>query len=557
MNHTTTSLPDYGARKGSVTMRKQAHVPHQIDSMPTSRPAGLRARCRTHGYSGWRLGCLIGMLIGLTAQSTRAFEPLSFYGFDEAAHSAEAHDGMEEIFSGRLFHGGIPVATARMMLGAFNASLKKSGYDPDSVEGRFYASGRFPSPPNRVSGADPGFGLGECVFGPDGKQKVIFNCFACHAGVVNGQVVAGLGNNHVNQSDPQNLRTRGDNFGPYGVWRLGAKLADPANEGLTIAQDKTELEAFFESVQLPPVDPMPWWLMKYKTKDYWYADAGPHDAASFSINFTTIHPEMNAHHEEHVKSVAKALAFARETQSPPFPGALDAELVQKGADLFHGRTRPANAKGFRTCKSCHGSYTKQASHTDLSQAGSWTVDYNFSHVLRNVGTDDAYNSTLQTFKPIVDHFNKLTDYYSSQGAPPDQIPRVTVPDQAGYVAPPLVGVWASAPYFHNGSVPTLDTVLNSKERPEIWSRNIRDPHAYDLQRVGMSHQTVSRSEFEESAAAAAGKPFLSQAAIEHGAIYDTQAFGHGNMGHTFGDNLTTDERSAVIEFLKSLSGPDM
>jgi len=24
----------------------------------------------------------------------------------------------------------------------------------------------------------------------------------------------------------------------------------------------------------------------------------------------------------------------------------------------------------------------------------------------------------------------------------------------GYVAPPLDGVWASAPYFHNGSVPT-------------------------------------------------------------------------------------------------------
>ena len=41
--------------------------------------------------------------------------------------------------------------------------------------------------------------------------------------------------------------------------------------------------------------------MKYKKKDYWYADAGIHDAASFSINFTTIHPEMNAHHAEHVK----------------------------------------------------------------------------------------------------------------------------------------------------------------------------------------------------------------------------------------------------------------
>jgi hypothetical protein len=29
------------------------------------------------------------------------------------------------------------------------------------------------------------------------------------------------------------------------------------------------------------------------------------------------------------------------------------------------------------------------------------------------------------------------------------------------------------------------------------------------------------------------------------------------MGHTFGDHLSPDERHAIIEFLKSLSGPDM
>jgi hypothetical protein len=121
----------------------------------------------------------------------------------------------------------------------------------------------------------------------------------------------------------------------------------------------------------------------------------------------------------------------------------------------------------------------------------------------------------------------------------------------------LVGVWASAPYFHNGSVPTLDTVLNSELRPEIWTRDNRDPAAYDLDRVGMIHRSLSRPEFETSAAGAAGKPFVSQAAIDHGAIYDTKGLGHGNMGHTFGDRLTANERRAVIEFLKSLSGPDM
>lgn len=503
--------------------------------------------------------CALAVLLAIVTTTGFASEPLTFYGFDKSTQSPASQEGMEEIYSGRLFQGGIPVATARLMLSAMAGPKKSLGYDPDTPEGKFYASGRFPSPPDRTIGADSsaGFGLGECVFGPDGKQMVIFNCFTCHAGVVNGQVVAGLGNNHVNQSDPKRLRTRGDNFGPYSVWRLAAKLVDPAKEGLTISNKKTELEALMDSVELPPVDPMPWWLMKYKKKDYWYADAGIHDAASFSINFTTIHPEMNAHHDEHVKSVAKALAFARETQSPVFPQALNAELVQKGADLFHGRTPPADATGFRACKTCHGSYTKNPTKPDLTQPGSWTVDYDFSHVLRNVKTDNTYNATLQKFKPIAEHIDKLEAYYAALGTPPELIPHASVPAEEGYVAPPLVGVWASAPYFHNGSVPTIDTVLNSSARPEIWSRNARDPHAYDLARVGIAYQPVTREDFEKSAAAAAGKSFLSQVAIDHGAIYDTKGFGHGNMGHPFGDRLTADERQAVIEFLKSLSGPDM
>ena len=499
----------------------------------------------------------LGLLLACTTTAVLAAEPLEHYGFNQASQSAAAQEGMEEIFAGRLFHEAVPVAAARLLLSAFNASQRDAGFVPDSPEGRFYASGRLPSPSTRTTGSDRAFGLGESVFERGGVPHVNINCFFCHAGVVRGQVVAGLANNHINQSDPRNVRTRGDNFGPYAVWQLGTRLADPATKGLTLATEKTELQVLFESTELPPVDPMPWWLMKYKSKDYWYADAGPHDAASFSINFTTPHADMNAHHEEHVKSVAKALAFARETQSPPFPGSLNPQLVEQGADLFHGRVAPQDATGFRACKTCHGSYTRKPTQTDLSQPGSWTVDYQFSHVLRDVKTDVSYNTTLQKFKPIADHINRLGEYLAAGGTPAELIPKAAVPATEGYVAPPLVGVWASAPYFHNGSVPTLDTVLNSPQRPEIWARDHRDPFAYDLERVGMAFSEVSRSEFEESAARAAGKPSFSRAATDHSALYDTHAFGHGNPGHTFGDRLTSAERNAIIEFLKSLSGPDM
>jgi hypothetical protein len=50
----------------------------------------------------------------------------------------------------------------------------------------------------------------------------------------------------------------------------------------------------------------------------------------------------------------------------------------------------------------------------------------------------------------------------------------------GYLCPPLDGIWARAPYLHNGAVPTLDHLL-SGERPEHFTRG--NP-VYDQQRGG-------------------------------------------------------------------------
>lgn len=506
-----------------------------------------------------RFSLLLILLAAFANHQALALEPsdpLSFHGFDADAYSPDAQAGLENIFGGRLFHTAIPVKSARMMLTMMAGSAGSLGYDPQTPDGRFYAQGRFVSPDDRTLGASDEFSLGESVIQRNGQAHVTINCFLCHSGVVNGQVVAGLANNHINQSRPNQLRTRGDNFGPYAVWRLSARMEDPAKLGLVLAKETTELEELLNAQNLPPVDAMPWWLMKYKKRDYWYSDAAPDDAASFSINFTTSHDQINEFHADHVEVVSKALAFARETTSPPFPGTLDAELVRQGADIFHGRTRPANTQGFRTCKGCHGTYTKKDETADYTQPGGWEVAYNHSHIFRNVKTDPAYNTTLQALAPIAAHINKLAEYYESQGTP-ELIASASVPDRPGYIAPPLVGVWASAPYFHNGSVPTVEAVLNSSLRPEIWARNARDPHAYDLEHVGMQYDVVTRDDFDASAAAAAAAPFLAQAAVDHSANYDTTEYGHGNTGHTFGDNLSQQERLAVIEFLKSLSGPDM
>jgi hypothetical protein len=100
-------------------------------------------------------------------------------------------------------------------------------------------------------------------------------------------------------------------------------------------------------------------------------------------------------------------------------------------------------------------------------------------------------------------------------------------------------VWATAPYFHNGSVPTVYHVLNSKARPKTYRRKPPDdPKSFDAERLGFK--------FEDAPPPVRfGKP-------DDHRLYDARRFGAGVGGHTFGDDLTDQERLAVVEYLKTL-----
>jgi hypothetical protein len=100
----------------------------------------------------------------------------------------------------------------------------------------------------------------------------------------------------------------------------------------------------------------------------------------------------------------------------------------------------------------------------------------------------------------------------------------------GYVALPLDGIWARAPYLHNGSVPTLLDLLEPPEsRPKLFYRSY---DVYDQQRVGF----VSSG----------------QEAEREGWRYDVSVTGNSNEGHWWGTNLTPDEKRALVEFMKTL-----
>jgi hypothetical protein len=109
----------------------------------------------------------------------------------------------------------------------------------------------------------------------------------------------------------------------------------------------------------------------------------------------------------------------------------------------------------------------------------------------------------------------------------------------GYVAPPLDGIWATGPYLHNGSVPSVEALLDSSKRPTYWRRSPGQP-SLDPVALGWKHKRLSH-----------GKAAEPNAALRKH-IYDTTLPGYSNQGHTFGDDLSTQQRQTVLEYLKTL-----
>jgi hypothetical protein len=114
-------------------------------------------------------------------------------------------------------------------------------------------------------------------------------------------------------------------------------------------------------------------------------------------------------------------------------------------------------------------------------------------------------------------------------------PRAPVIGGGGtYKARPLNGIWATAPYLHNGSVPTLyHLLLPAKDRPRSFSIGSRE---FDPRNVGYRID-------------APGFPVYRARTEDGNAIP-----GNSNEGHEFGTDfyLNKDEQWALIEYLKSL-----
>ena len=97
-----------------------------------------------------------------------------------------------------------------------------------------------------------------------------------------------------------------------------------------------------------------------------------------------------------------------------------------------------------------------------------------------------------------------------------------------YAARPLYGIWAAAPFLHNGSVPTLyDLLLPPERRPKTFALGSRQ---YDPVKLGFA---------------------VEMSCSQQDCLVDTTRTGDGNGGHVWGTDLSESDRTALLEYLKT------
>ncbi|AGA34075.1 hypothetical protein TVNIR_2432 [Thioalkalivibrio nitratireducens DSM 14787] len=366
----------------------------------------------------------------------------------------------------------------------------------------------------------------------DGVELVVSNCLTCHAADFEGELVVGLGNAFLDfTSDPAvwaeafgafvddgpaaaawaKWADRVGAIAPYMITNtVGVNPAPNLTMALIAHRDPDTL-AWNDEPRLapPPREPLPtkvppWWRMQHKHAMFHHG-AGRGDHVRFMMMKSLVCTDDLEEAREIDRWFADVRAFIASLEPPEFPFEIDRTLAKTGSAVFE-----------RHCAACHGTYDDSPTYPNL------IVD------LETVGTDPAYARQAVEADRFLSWFNGS---FYGQGA--------EAKPALGYVAPPLDGVWATAPYLHNGSVPSITALFDSDSRPTFW-RLQTDPPVYDPKTLGWRYQELPH-----------GKDGAADPK-EAKAIYDTTRHGYGNAGHRFGDSLDPDERRALIEYLKTL-----
>ena len=365
-----------------------------------------------------------------------------------------------------------------------------------------------------------------------GRLTAAPGCLHCHAQQFNKSYVIGLGNSYSNfQGDKatyvkllktwvksvygknsdewktaerafETLQVLGENIqtetqGPTPAQKIAEVMA--SHRDPVTLKFRADTEYFSVPNIVIPEDPPALWISK-KRKALTVNAMRQGSVLKHIVSTSLVTIKDTSEAREIYNHSIDVWAYIKMLTPPKYPFAVDKNLAEKGRKIF-----------VQTCSYCHGTYGEEGRY--LNKLISPDI----------IGTDSLMWKYFIQYPGYTNWFNK--SWFAAS-----EPPSFTKP-QRGYVPPPLDGVWVTAPYLHNGSVPTLENVLNSKTRPKYWKRNF-NKEEYDYENLGWRYKTLSRPGNKKT--------------------YNTDIPGYGNYGHTFGDHLTDAERKAVIEYLKTI-----
>ncbi len=376
------------------------------------------------------------------------------------------------------------------------------------------------------------YGLSEAVTGDNQGAPLQFvatksgmwvqTCMLCHGGRVplSGASKIGMPNTELDMQTLYEDMTKATGMrGPFqlsfGMTRgrtnafiFSLELVRRRNEDLSNRQEPLPMGAYADF----DLDPPAWWYLKKKTA--LYSDgAVTGDFTRPLMQFTMGEPngEKIRGWENDFRDI---LAYLKSIEKPKYPLPIDAKLAQAGAEVFT-----------KTCSGCHGTYDAANYDAANKELGNYP---NKVIPLDVVGTDPLRLTKLS--KEFRQYMDKT---WFGQGGSRH------IAEPKGYVAPPLDGVWASAPYFHNGSVPTVYGVLTESARPKFF-RRVGTFKDYDTQNLGLKIEALNAPAPKEAPGEARRR------------VIDTTLPGLSNAGHPFGFKLSEKEKRQVIEYLKTL-----
>lgn len=288
-----------------------------------------------------------------------------------------------------------------------------------------------------------------------------------------------------------------------------------------------------------PADSKPavWWNVKYKNR--WLSDGS---VLSGNPIFTNIIwneigrgvdlKVLEQWLKQNQKTVDELTTAVFSSEAPRFTDFYPAELIdidtaKQGELVFN-----------QTCAKCHGTYVKAWSSPNadsLSHAEKLTTTQVIPKAktpVVDVGTDPYRRQGMKSLE-------QLNDLAISKAN------NIIIKVQNGYVPPPLVGIWARWPYFHNNSVPTLCAVLTpSAQRPISYYAGDAINTATDFDPDCNGYPTLDQ---------------VPAAWRQEAFYYDTNRKGMSNAGHDVDifikngqEILTASDKKALIKFLQTL-----